>query len=357
MPGGVFISYRREDSGGFAGRIYDRLTKSLGHDNVFFDVDSIAPGVDFVDTLNDRLGRCDALVAVIGRSWLSLADTDNHRRLDDPNDYVRLEIEAALQRSIRVIPVLVDGATLPKSGDLPETLAKLTRRQAIEISLARFDSDVERLVEALSALEDELRRATGAPAGPVAHNSPREQGNGVVARDPGSGGVRPDANAPQPEEAQGAPPGASRSPSSASMQTLLAPAPSSGSKRWGSAIPVAAGAAAAAIVVAAAWLYLQFGLHDIVAHPWNPSFDCRLAAAKSELMICNNEQLSQLDKEIGVLYNTVRQSTAGDDRRQLDSAESVWVVERNTCENDFNCIKKLYDNRIDELKTKMSAKP
>jgi TIR domain len=159
VPGGVFISYRREDSGGFAGRIYDRLTRSLGAENVFFDVDSIAPGVDFVDTLNDRLSRCDALVAVIGRSWLSLADASNHRRLDDPNDYVRLEIEAALQRGIRVIPVLVDGATLPKSGDLPPTLAKLTRRQAIEISLARFESDVERLVDAVSALEDELRRA------------------------------------------------------------------------------------------------------------------------------------------------------------------------------------------------------
>jgi hypothetical protein len=162
LLGGVFISYRREDSGGFAGRIYDRLTKSLGFGNVFFDVDSIAPGVDFVDTLNERLGRCDALVAVIGRSWLPSPDANNRRRLDDPNDYVRLEIEAALQRGIRVIPVLVDGAILPKSSDLPEGLAKLTRRQAIEISLTRFDSDVERLIEALSALEDELRR-DGAP--------------------------------------------------------------------------------------------------------------------------------------------------------------------------------------------------
>jgi hypothetical protein len=96
VAGGVFISYRREDSGGFAGQIYDRLTRNLGPDNVFFDVDSIAPGVDFIDTLNDRLGRCDALVAVIGKSWLSIADGDNRRRLDDPTDYVRLEIEAAL---------------------------------------------------------------------------------------------------------------------------------------------------------------------------------------------------------------------------------------------------------------------
>ena len=341
MPGGVFISYRREDSGGFAGRIYDRLTRSLGAENVFFDVDSIAPGVDFVDTLNDRLSRCDALVAVIGRSWLSLADASNHRRLDDPNDYVRLEIEAALQRGIRVIPVLVDGATLPKSGDLPPTLAKLTRRQAIEISLARFESDVERLVDAVSALEDELRRAAVAPA---------------AGDNPGYGGIRPDASARLSAQAQGANPGASRSPGSGSRQTLFAPAPSSDGKRWGFAIPLAAAAAAIA-VAAAAWLYVQFGLHDIVAHPWSPSFNCRAASAKTEFVICNNEQLSQLDNEVGVLYSTVRKSTDGDDRRQLDAAESVWVVERNTCENDFNCIKKLYDNRIGELKTKMSAKP
>ena len=136
----------------------------------------------------------------------------------------------------------------------------------------------------------------------------------------------------------------------------FAPAPSSDGKRWGFAIPLAAAAAAIA-VAAAAWLYVQFGLHDIVAHPWSPSFNCRAASAKTEFVICNNEQLSQLDNEVGVLYSTVRKSTDGDDRRQLDAAESVWVVERNTCENDFNCIKKLYDNRIGELKTKMSAKP
>jgi uncharacterized protein YecT (DUF1311 family) len=355
VAGGVFISYRREDSGGFAGRIYDRLTRNLGPDNVFFDVDSIAPGVDFVDTLNDRLGRCDALVAVIGKSWLSIADADNRRRLDDPTDYVRLAIEAALQRSVRVIPVLVDGAALPKIANLPETLAKLTRRQAVEISLTRFDSDVERLVEALSALEDGIHRGAGATADPAAHDDPQDQEIGAVRREAGSGGLRPGANAPMPERARGLIP--ARPPGAASVQALLAATPSGDGKRWGVAIPLAAGAGAAAIVVAATWFYMQFGPHNNAAPSWTPSFNCRRASAKTEFTICNDEQLSQLDNEVSVLYNTVRKSTVGDDRQQLESGESVWLVERNTCLNDLNCIKKHYDDRITELKQKLSPKP
>ena len=159
MLGGVFISYRREDFGGFAGRIYDRLAERLGHESVFFDVDNIPPGLDFVDVLSERVGRCDALVAIIGRHWLTSADTDNRRRLDDPSDFVRIEIEAALGRGVRVIPVLVDGAGMPRAEDLPESLKKLARRQGVEISHTRFDSDVERLTKVLSSIEEEARRA------------------------------------------------------------------------------------------------------------------------------------------------------------------------------------------------------
>ena len=156
MLGGVFISYRREDSGGFAGRIYDRLISRLGRDGVFFDVDNIPPGLDFVDVLSERVGKCDALVAVIGKAWNPVSDKDHRPRIDDPNDFVRVEIETALARGVRVIPVLVDGAAMPRAEDLPESLRKLTRRQGIEISHARFDSDAERLTEALSQLEEEL---------------------------------------------------------------------------------------------------------------------------------------------------------------------------------------------------------
>jgi TIR domain len=189
MLGGVFISYRREDSGGFAGRIYDRLTNRLGRENVFFDVDAIPPGLDFVDVLSDHVGKCDALLAVIGKHWVSSADSQNRRRLDDPSDFVRIEIEAALQRNVPVIPVLVDGAAMPQAGNLPDGLKKLTRRQAIEVSHNRFDSDAERLTEALSQLEDELRQRDAAKAQPTAQAGTAP---GATAAEPG-GAARPKA--------------------------------------------------------------------------------------------------------------------------------------------------------------------
>ena len=158
MTGGVFISYRREDSGGFAGRIYDRLASRLGRENVFFDVDTIPPGRDFIDVLSERVGKCDALLAVIGKHWVLSADSENRRRLDDPQDFVRIEIEAALSRNVPVIPVLVDGAAMPQPKDLPDSLTKLLRRQAVEVSHARFNSDAERLTDALSQIEDETQR-------------------------------------------------------------------------------------------------------------------------------------------------------------------------------------------------------
>ena len=153
MSGGVFISYRRDDTAGFAGRIYDRLTNALGRESVFIDVDNIPAGLDFVDVLSERVGRCDALVAIIGRNWLASADKTNLRRLDDLTDFVRIEIEAALDRNVPVIPVLVDGAVMPQADDLPDGLKKLARRQGIQISHTRFDADAERLTDALTRIE------------------------------------------------------------------------------------------------------------------------------------------------------------------------------------------------------------
>jgi hypothetical protein len=205
MTGGVFISYRREDSGGFAGRIYDRLTSRLGRENVFFDVDTIPPGRDFVEVLSERVGKCDALLAVIGKHWLLSADSENHRRLDDPQDFVRIEIEAALSRNVPVIPVLVDGAAMPHPTDLPESLAKLVRRQAVEVSHARFDSDAERLTEALSQLEDEMRQREA--------GSPPSQAHGSEALMPpvAAGAAAPNRAHGPPASAPPARPGGGRS--------------------------------------------------------------------------------------------------------------------------------------------------
>jgi hypothetical protein len=147
MPG-IFISYRREDCPGHAGRIFDRLRSKFGTDVVFMDVVAIEAGVDFVDVLHKAVGSCDALLAVIGPQWVS-ASHGGKRRLDDPRDFVRLEIAGALERNVRVLPVLVEGASVPSTDDLPADLQALTRRQAVELRDGRWDDDIERLVEGL----------------------------------------------------------------------------------------------------------------------------------------------------------------------------------------------------------------
>jgi TIR domain len=117
MLGGVFISYRREESAFAARAIYDRVAQKVGRENVFLDVDNIDLGVDWFNVLTERVGACDALVAVIGRNWVSSADKDNQRRIDDPDDFVRIEIEAALKREVRVSPVLVDAWLCPRQAN------------------------------------------------------------------------------------------------------------------------------------------------------------------------------------------------------------------------------------------------
>ncbi len=151
----IFISYRREDSADIAGRITDRLIERFGHDGVFKDVDSIPLGQDFRTYLRDAVGRCAAAVVIIGPRWLDAAS--GRRRLDDPRDHLRIEVESALQRNIPVIPVLVQGAVLPAEEDLPETIRPLVYRNAQPIRPdPDFASDIERLIR---GIETQLRSA------------------------------------------------------------------------------------------------------------------------------------------------------------------------------------------------------
>lgn len=148
----IFISYRHEDSKGYAGRIFDRLKQHFGKDHVFMDIARIVPGSDFVESIEKALGSCDALLAVIGKQWLTMSDTNGRRRLEDPKDFIRLELITALRSNIRVIPVLVDNAGMPTPNDLPEGLKELARRQALELSDKRWDFDVEQLIQVLAGL-------------------------------------------------------------------------------------------------------------------------------------------------------------------------------------------------------------
>jgi TIR domain len=149
----IFIAYRREDTSGQAGRLYDALSARFGDESVFMDVDTIDLGADFVQVLDEAVGSCHVLVALIGRHWLTAADEQGHRRIDDPRDFVGLEIQAALSRGIPVIPALVEGTRMPSRKDLPEGLVPLTRRQALELGTgARWRFDVDRLVKFLERL-------------------------------------------------------------------------------------------------------------------------------------------------------------------------------------------------------------
>src|SRR6516165_7093616 len=112
----VFVSYRRQDSADIVGRISDRLIGRFGKEEVFVDVDNIPPGDDFVRVLERAVAECQVFIAILGPNWITAADSDGRRRLDDPADYVRLEVAAALTRNIPVVPVLVGGATMPSQG-------------------------------------------------------------------------------------------------------------------------------------------------------------------------------------------------------------------------------------------------
>jgi hypothetical protein len=146
MSGQIFINYRREDGRWSARSLYDRLVARFGRKQIFMDVDSLKPGVDFFEAIEKSVGSCDVLIAIIGTHWLSCSDDEGRRRLDDPKDFVRVEIAAALRREIRVIPVLLDGAAMPRESDLPDDLQLLVRRNALPVSDTGFDDDCKRLV-------------------------------------------------------------------------------------------------------------------------------------------------------------------------------------------------------------------
>src|SRR5262245_6337147 len=145
----IFICYRREDTAPYTGRLYDDLVDYFGSDHLFRDIYTLELGDNFVEAIKKAIGSCDALIVLIGEKWLNCADEKGRRRLDNPEDYLRLEIATALDRDILVIPVLVQGATMPRPQDLPDTLVKLTQRHALEITDSHWKEDVNRLIETL----------------------------------------------------------------------------------------------------------------------------------------------------------------------------------------------------------------
>lgn len=152
MPSGqstIILSYRREDSAGVTGRIFDRLSQEFGTDRVFMDIDSMPAGVDFHQHLQDMLADCGALLVVVGKGWRSQRK-GQAPRIMDPDDWVRIEVETALDRGIPVVPLLIDGAVLPTREQLPESLWPLLRRNALPVDSGRdFHAQLSRLIRDL----------------------------------------------------------------------------------------------------------------------------------------------------------------------------------------------------------------
>ncbi len=149
MGRAIFISYRRDDTEGEAGRLFDDLTRTFGGKSVFMDVTDIKPGLDFRKVIDDNVATCGVLLAIIGPTWTTITKSSGERRLDDPNDFVRLEIASALARDIAVIPVLVHDARMPPPDQLPDNLKDLAFRNSVEITHTRWNSDVQLLMDAL----------------------------------------------------------------------------------------------------------------------------------------------------------------------------------------------------------------
>lgn len=168
----IFISYRRDDAEGQAGRLFDDLIKHFGEDAVFMDVAAIEPGRDFRRVIDEQVASCGVLLAIIGKSWLTAETESGTRRLDDPTDFVRLETASALKRDIPVIPVLVHAAGMPRVEDLPEDLKELAFRNGVELTHARWDSDLQVLVKALRPYVQTKQEPPAWPGPPSAPSQP-----------------------------------------------------------------------------------------------------------------------------------------------------------------------------------------
>ncbi|HTU43280.1 MAG TPA: toll/interleukin-1 receptor domain-containing protein [Candidatus Aquilonibacter sp.] len=149
---GIFVSYRRSDSEGEAGRLFDDLAMHFGEHAVFMDVAAIEAGRDFRKAIEEGVTKCGVLLVIIGSGWLDAKDQSGARRLNDPSDFVRIETSSALRRDIPVVPVLVRGAKMPSAGDLPDDLQELAYRNCVELTHARWKSDVQLLIEAIRRL-------------------------------------------------------------------------------------------------------------------------------------------------------------------------------------------------------------
>ena len=243
----LFICYRREEAASHAGRLYDAIATRFGERNVFMDIE-LEPGIDFLDRVQEVVDGCHVFLVVVGPTWATLANGGGRPRIAEREDFVRLEVKTALRRpEVRVIPLLVGGARMPLSEELPQELRPLTRRNALELSDLRWRYDVGRLIGTLEELLETEETAAGGVGGETAAGAAGGEAAGVVGGETvGAGTVPPQP--PEPHPTRGGPP--SEPPRDREKQTSQ--------RRW----PVFVGLAALVGAVAAAVVLLAGGSGD-----------------------------------------------------------------------------------------------
>ena len=294
----IFISYRRTGTSGYCGLLQDGLRDHFGRDRVFRDIDSIRPGSDFADVVENAVSEAGVVLALIGSNWLDARNEAGGRRLDEPDDFVRLEIESALKHRIVVVPVLVEGARMPSPGELPPSISRLGRSQAIALSDERWEYDVGRLVAVL----EELLPAPAHTAG----------------QDPVSAGA---AGAGTP----------TASPTDEAATTPEAPAPPQGPVARVDRKRVLVGSAAIGIVVLLLTIVMLTGNSDSgdQAQPTEPDVVDEEVAAASDTDCAEEASFRSLDGETPTTLTFVNDTAGPVDVYWLDGegARELYIEE------------------------------
>ena len=326
----AFISYRRQDSPGHVRAVHDRLRQHFHPDQVFMDVEDIPLGTDFVTVLDKNLRDCVAMIVMIGPDWLNMRGANGKRRLDNENDFVRLEISQALRRNITVIPILVDGAMMPTEAELPEVLKPLARRQALELDNKHYDYGVNTLIQ-------ELKKPLGIPP----HN-----------------------------------PAADKTPT---------PHPHTPTPKPGNRLPLWAGIAGLFLCGAIGWLLFSGTSSNNNGHNTNnpvshsdkkqtdptaineattptasAGFNCSQASSDVEDVICNSDKTRKADHELNRIYQQIALRIPPGAQERLRKRQLNWVKQRNThirqnCLLQSNsglitqCVANYYQQRISTL--------
>ncbi len=328
----IAISYRRSDSQDITGRIFDRLVRRYGKDTVFRDIDSIQPGIDFRRQIADALRTTDVLLVVAGPGWLGQG-RGPATRMENEADPVRIEVETALKRDIPIIPILVNGMSMPQISELPPSLKDFAYRHAVTVDGGRdFDHHIDGLIHALDRIVPPQAGDVPASGGDIKARPPspwRTYGLiGVVVIAVLVAGAllfgrqtRQDAPAVQPLVAQTMP--VVPVPQPAAPVPAILPAPVPQPQQHMADIPVAA----------------------------TPTFDCSKSHAADELAICRSGQLSYLDQQLNVVFNALHSRLSKDQQTVLWAQESAWLKQRASCFSDEACIRGAYQLRLAQLRS------